>query len=101
MCSVLCRPELADGLSAILFRETTTLGVRRIAVTRQALPRRFEHVETRYGPVQVKVAKLPDGSERAMPEYEDCRRLAEKANVPLMVVMEEAKQALSSHLFER
>jgi uncharacterized protein (DUF111 family) len=90
LLSVLCRPGQADELSVIVFRETTTLGIRRIPVTRQALPRRFERVETRFGMVHVKVATLPDGSERATPEYEDCRRLAQEAGVPLMDVMEEA-----------
>lgn len=98
--SVLCRPEQADQLSGIVFRETTTLGIRRIRVTRQALPRRFKTVETRYGPVQFKVATLPDGSERMTPEYEDCRRLAEEAGVPLMAVLQEAKRAFSPHLPE-
>lgn len=92
LLSVVCRPEQADRLADIVFRETTTLGIRRIAVTRQALPRRFEQVETRFGTVQVKVATLPDGSERATPEYEDCRRLAEAAGVSLVAVMQEAKR---------
>ena len=89
--SVLCGPERADALSAIIFRETTTLGIRRIPVTRQALPRRFEQVETQFGTVQVKVVTLPDGSERGTPEYGDCRRLAEKAGVPLAAVMATVK----------
>lgn len=93
LLSVLCRPEQADGLSAIVFRETTTLGIRRIPLTRQALPRRFEHVDTRFGPVKIKVATLPDGSERVAPEYDDCRQLAEKAGVPVAVVMESARAA--------
>jgi uncharacterized protein (TIGR00299 family) protein len=96
LLSVLCRPELADGLSRVIFRETTTLGIRRIAVTRQALPRRFEQVKTRFGPIQVKVATLPDGTERANPEYDDCQRLAQDAGVPLTDVMEEARRAFSS-----
>ncbi len=91
--SVLCRPEEADALSAILFSETTTLGVRRLALTRQALPRRTTQVHTPYGPVRFKVATLPNGRERAMPEYEDCRRLAQQAGVPLALVIEAAVQA--------
>ena len=91
MLSVLCDPERADALSEIIFRETTTLGIRRISVTRQALARRFEQVGTRFGPVQVKVVTLPDGSERVTPEYRHCRRLADEAGVPLAEVMEAAK----------
>jgi len=93
LLSVLCRPPQADALSEILFRETTTLGIRRVALTRQALPRRFEQVQTLYGPVRVKVATLPDGSQRATPEYQDCRRLAEKSGAPLTAVIDAAKRA--------
>ncbi len=96
--SVLCQPEQADELSEIVFHETTTLGIRRIPVTRQALPRRFEQVETRFGMVQVKLATLPDGSLRAMPEYEDCRRLAREVGVPLRAIIEEAKQEAARRL---
>ena len=95
LLSVLCRPEQADQLSDIVFRQTTTIGVRRFSVTRQALPRRFDTVDTRFGSVQVKVVILPDGSERATPEYDDCQRLALEAGVPLMDVLHEAKRALS------
>ena len=91
---VLCQSEHAEALSKIIFSETTTLGIRHIPVTRQCLPRRFEQVKTPYGELQVKVAVLPDGTERVMPEYEDCRRLAQEAGVPLRVVIDAAKQAL-------
>jgi len=91
LLSVLCRPEQVDALSNILFYETTTLGVRRVPVYRQSLPRRFEQVETGVGSVQLKVVTLPDGTERATPEYEDCRRLANDAGVPLRMVMDAAK----------
>jgi uncharacterized protein (TIGR00299 family) protein len=88
LLSVLCWPEQADQLSKVIFCETTTLGIRHIPVTRQCLPRRFEQIETPFGVLQVKVAVLPDGTERATPEYEDCRRLAGEAGVPLSVVMD-------------
>jgi uncharacterized protein (DUF111 family) len=42
--------------------------------------------------LQVKVAVLPDGTERATPEYEDCRRLAREASVPLKEVMDAVKR---------
>jgi uncharacterized protein (TIGR00299 family) protein len=94
MLSVLCRPEQMDRLSDILFLQTSTLGVCRTLLTRQTLPRRFERVRTRFGVVQVKVATLPDGSERAIPEYEDCRRLAQEAKVPLIMVLEEVRRLI-------
>jgi hypothetical protein len=83
---VLCRPDDVPAMTAILFAETTTLGIREQTVTRHALPRVIEHVDTPYGPVHVKVAELPDGTTKRAPEYEDCRRLAEEHGVPLREV---------------
>jgi len=86
LLSVLCRPDDVPTMTAILFTETTTLGIREQTVTRHALPRIIEHVDTPYGPVHVKVAELPDGTTKHAPEYEDCRRLAEEHDVPLREV---------------
>ena len=83
---VLCRPDDVKAMTAILFAETSTLGVREQSVSRHALPRTIEHVETPYGSVHVKVAELPDGTTKRAPEYEDCRRLAEQHGVPLREV---------------
>jgi uncharacterized protein (TIGR00299 family) protein len=69
---VLSRPENANGLRALLLRHTTTLGVREGTIIRSSLPRRFETVETVYGSVRMKIATLPDGSEKASPEHDDC-----------------------------
>jgi uncharacterized protein (TIGR00299 family) protein len=69
---ILCEDEHAVALRALLLRHTTTLGVRETKVTRHSLPRRIETVETVYGPVRMKVATLPDGSQKASPEHENC-----------------------------
>jgi uncharacterized protein (TIGR00299 family) protein len=92
---VLCRPGDADALEAILFAETSTLGVRQQLVGRHALSRSSQTVETRYGPVQVKVARWGPGHVKASPEYEDCRRLAEEQAVPLRDVYRAADAALA------
>lgn len=94
LLSVLCRPGEAEALEAILFRETSTLGVRRQQVERRCLERSSRNVSTPYGPVRVKVAHLPQG-EKAAPEYEDCRHLAEEQGVPLRQVYQAALRALS------
>lgn len=78
----LCRPQQAADLEAILFAETSTLGVRRSMVERHALPRSFRTIETPFGPVQVKVAHLPGGKIRSAPEYEDCKKLAKEKGFP-------------------
>ena len=91
---VLCAPEEMAALRDILLRETTTLGVRVQGVTRYALPRHTLLAQTEWGPVRLKVAELGGGESRAIPEYEDCRRLAESANVPIWRVYQ-AAQALA------
>ncbi|MFH1523983.1 MAG: nickel pincer cofactor biosynthesis protein LarC [Chloroflexota bacterium] len=86
LLSVLCRPTDAEMMETILLRETSTLGVRRQTVERRCLERASETVETPYGPVRVKVARLPDGTTKRSPEYEDCKQAADAHNVPLRVV---------------
>jgi uncharacterized protein (TIGR00299 family) protein len=88
LLSILCRGEQRPLLTELLFSETTTLGVRAYEVERRALERRIVAVETQYGPIDVKVAKLNGHIVKAMPEYEQCRRAARDANVPLRVVEE-------------
>ncbi len=95
---VLAKPEDADHLEKILFEETSTLGIRRSDTRRDALHRHFETVDTRYGPIQVKVAQLPGGSLRATPEYEDCRKAAEQHGVSLHTVTHEVEHA-AAHKF--
>lgn len=90
---VICPREDIDHLQTIIFLETTTNGIRRQVMERVCLPRRFERVTTPWGEVFVKVATLPDGSERAAPEYEDCARLAREHGVPLQRVIQTAQAA--------
>ncbi|MGD0096811.1 MAG: nickel pincer cofactor biosynthesis protein LarC [Terracidiphilus sp.] len=89
--TVLCRPDLISELRELLFRETTTIGLRWRVEKKAALAREFVEVETSWGSVRFKVARLPNGTiANAAPEYEDCRALARQHAVPLKRVMEEA-----------
>lgn len=89
---VLCTPEDEAICTDLLFRETTTLGVRRTTYGRAVLPREIRTVATPLGPVRVKVSCW-DGIERAEPEFEDCRRLAETLGLPLVQVYQAARAA--------
>lgn len=73
--SVLCDEEQIERMNTILFRETTTIGVRRYPVEREALERRIEEVSTPYGQAKVKVCML-GGKEIRYPEYESVKKLA-------------------------
>ncbi|HXX99864.1 MAG TPA: nickel pincer cofactor biosynthesis protein LarC [Candidatus Limnocylindrales bacterium] len=90
LVTVLCQPEDEAKFQAMLFAETTTLGVRSHLVERQALPREHVKVTTRFGEVRVKISRAGDQVQHASPEFEDCRKLAEEKNVPLHEVMEQA-----------
>jgi len=87
---VLAKPEDADRLTKIIFAETTTLGVRRRDEQRRILTRRWETVETEWGPVRIKIANLNGTVSNYAPEFEDCRRIAAERHVPLKQVMESA-----------
>ncbi len=93
LLKIIARPADADRLERILFEETSTLGVRRTDTRRDALPRHSETVETRYGTIGVKIARLPDGGLRPSPEYEDCREAAARHGVPLRAVTAAAELA--------
>lgn len=92
----LCAPPELEAVRDVLFAETTTLGVRVQPVTRYALPRRYAPVRTPWGVVQVKIAQLPDGSERLVPEYDDCRRLAAETAEPVWRIYQAAQGAAQS-----
>lgn len=87
---VLCEAQEAVAIETVVFRETSTLGIRRCIMDRTVLPRRLEVRDTAFGPISVKIAMLPDGTERATPEYEDCAAAARAAGVSLATVMDAA-----------
>jgi hypothetical protein len=89
--TVLCRPDLVPALRDLLFRETTTIGLHWRIENKIALAREFADVQTSWGKVRIKIARLPDGTiANAAPEYEDCKHLATEHAVPLKRVIEEA-----------
>jgi uncharacterized protein (TIGR00299 family) protein len=91
LVQVVARPEQQEALAAILFAETTTLGVRITTAERRVRERRVVEVDLGYGRVRVKLA----GSDAA-PEYEDCRALALTTGRPLRQVVAEALAAARS-----
>ena len=95
LLSVLCGPENKEAVMKLLFVETTTLGVRSYEVERRALRRSVVTVETQYGPIDVKVAHLNGRVVNEMPEFEQCRNAAIRADVPLKMVEEAARVALT------
>ncbi len=93
MLSVLCGAATVETLRTLMFQHTSTLGIRRETVERTSLERKISRVDTEWGPVSVKVARLPHGEERAAPEHADCRRISEAHDVPLARVYDAAMDA--------
>jgi pyridinium-3,5-bisthiocarboxylic acid mononucleotide nickel chelatase len=93
MITALCDEAKIPDLEAILFRETTTLGIRRYPVSRHKLRREAVSVETPFGPVKGKLGWLDGRPPTFSPEYEDCARVAREQSVPLRDVYQAAHSA--------
>jgi uncharacterized protein (TIGR00299 family) protein len=91
--SVLCNAADVEVLERIIFRETTTLGVRRWLASRHTLVRRRHEVETPWGRVVGKIAVIGEGVARFSPEYESCREIAQAKNIPLREIYDAARRA--------
>ena len=89
LLTVICDEADRQGLERIIFRETTTIGIRRVAMERTILGRTIEKVSTEYGEVSVKVC-TSDGLVRCYPEYEDVAAIARSKEVPFRDVYEAA-----------
>ena len=90
LLGALCFEGRRAAVTEAYFEETSTLGVRRHEVEREALDRRVEEVETPYGKVRVKVALLHGREVGAHPEYEDCAARAREQDVAVRQVMSAA-----------
>ena len=86
---VIARPDDREDLAALIFAETSTLGLRIYAAERRVQARNWVDVDTPHGKVRVKVS----GEGSYAPEYEDCRRVALAAGVPLKQILAEANYA--------
>jgi uncharacterized protein (TIGR00299 family) protein len=97
LLTLLCAPTDRERMIEIIFRETTTIGVRYREERRAVLRREQVAVETSYGPIRVKVARAMDG--RVMncaPEFDDCRAAAERHQVAVREVQMAALTAYHS-----
>lgn len=91
--SVIAKPEDQAAMRHLILTETSSLGVREQQMQRSLLPRDCIRVNTQFGETVVKVAHLPGGTHKYAPEFEDCRALARKTNVPLRDVYVAAEAA--------
>ncbi|MBD2460697.1 nickel pincer cofactor biosynthesis protein LarC [Oscillatoria sp. FACHB-1407] len=93
LLNVICHPDQIEACESLIFRETTTLGIRRSMQQRSILQRMIQTVQTPYGEVRVKVAWHRGSLTNAQPEYEDCAAIARQHNIPWREVHRLAQQA--------
>lgn len=93
--SVLCTPEVENTINEVLFRETSTLGVRKYAVDKTMLERRIEKISTQYGDIQLKSAFYQGVCIKSKPEYDDCANIARSAGIPVSQVYREVERVLA------
>jgi pyridinium-3,5-bisthiocarboxylic acid mononucleotide nickel chelatase len=93
LLTVIASPSHKDRLTATIFRETTTIGVRYREMARECLDRESITVTTELGPVRVKVARRGSELLNAAPEFDDCVRLATEHQVPTKHVQALAMKA--------
>jgi uncharacterized protein (TIGR00299 family) protein len=88
-----CAVAEVDRLAALIFRETTTIGVRYNVAQRKTLQREFVQVQTPYGVVAMKLSLLDGQTVNFVPEFEDCRRLANQTGAALKEIQAAAVHA--------
>src|SRR5687767_544324 len=93
LLQVLVPPNRRNEMESLIFRETTTIGLRHYAAARSVLEREIVQVETIRGKVGVKVSRMDGKVMSVAPEYEDCARIARETSVPLKEVQALALQA--------
>ncbi len=87
MLSALCFERDVPAVERIIFSETTTFGIRRRPCSRTKLDRRFEHVETPFGPIRIKIGSAAGQVLTASPEFADCAAAASAHHVSIREVM--------------
>jgi len=85
--TALCDESRKEALMKIILRETSSIGLRYYETRRSVMQREIKTVNTQFGSVRVKVARLGGKIIKAAPEYEDCRKIARQNNIPLIEVM--------------
>jgi uncharacterized protein (TIGR00299 family) protein len=88
MVQVICKETDRETVVRRILSETTATGVRHYRTGRSKLPRKVKEATTSYGKVRVKEVSTPAGRVSIVPEYEDCKKIAQEKQVPLKVVYE-------------
>ncbi|MCL5024338.1 MAG: nickel pincer cofactor biosynthesis protein LarC [Nitrospirae bacterium] len=89
--AVLCRKEKRADIADTILEETTSIGLRFSEVSRVVLERQTQEIDTEFGKLRVKLSRKPHGIVKAVPEYEDCKKIAKEYGIPLGEVIDRLK----------
>ncbi|MCF7907339.1 MAG: nickel pincer cofactor biosynthesis protein LarC [Candidatus Omnitrophica bacterium] len=98
--SILTEPSKLDDMLSCLFSETTTFGIRMRGFKRRKLLRKIAMIDTKFGPIAVKVGRTSEGIKTIAPEYESCKQVAQKENIPFKNIYSEVKKIADQVLKE-
>jgi uncharacterized protein (TIGR00299 family) protein len=85
--TVLSEGNRRDMMIGIILKETTSIGLRFYSAERKVLQREIKSIKTKYGTIRVKESRLGDEIVKVSPEYEDCKKIARKYDIPLVEVL--------------
>lgn len=98
--NVLCDTKKEKQIMKTLFAHTTTLGIRRHRVNKCSLYREFTKIYTKLGEVTIKVGYYNGKIIKVKPEYEDCKQIAKKYNIPIQQVYREVSRVMNEKIKE-
>lgn len=99
--SVLVNEKQEENVLDVIFRETTSIGIRKYKVEKIMLPRDFVKISTPYGSVTVKNAYYQGEKVKYKPEYEDCKRIASEKNIPIARVYQEVYKIVEANDYDK
>jgi len=98
--SVLVNEKQQENVLDVIFRETTSIGLRKYKVEKVMMQRDFEKISTQYGDVTVKNAYYQGEKVKYKPEYEDCKRIASEKNIPIDRVYKEVYKSIGDNEYD-
>lgn len=97
--SILCKEGELNKFIELLLEETSTFGVRYQKLNKAMLDRSFDKIKTKYGDIQIKLGYLNGKLIKVTPEYEDCKIMANKENIPIKKVFDEINSIINEKFF--
>ncbi len=93
--NVICEAGISESVKAIIFTESTSIGIRTFSFRKDTLARKLETIETEFGTVNIKRSYFKDKEVSVKPEYEDCKRIALERGIPVREVYNRINAFLS------